>query len=126
LRRRQVLWTRCRQCRQVLVEIFAARAMRCDQRAAARQICKVIFRDIGVPDMRLHDLRHQAATGMAQCGVALEIRQWVQNQITGRRQSIGSVYDQHDYTQEKRRALKLWDERLAAVVNKSPIPSERY
>jgi hypothetical protein len=52
--------------------------------------------------MRLHDLRHQVATGMAQCGVPLDIRQWVQNQITGRRQSIGSVYDQHDYTAENR------------------------
>jgi hypothetical protein len=63
---------------------------------------------------------------MAQCGVPLEIRQWVLNQITGRRQSIGSIYDQHDYTAEKRRALTLWEARLAAVVSGYTVPLDRY
>ena len=88
--------------------------------------CKDIFRAIGVPHMRLHDLRHQAATGMAQCGVSLDIRQMVQNQITGRRQTIGSIYDQHDYAAEKRRALELWEGRLLAIVEGRELPTERY
>ena len=96
-----------------------------DGNQVSRQ-CKSIFRAIGVSDMRLHDLRHQAATGMAQCGVPLDIRQMVQNQITGRRQSMGSVYDQHDYDSEKRRALELWERRLLALVAGEKPPVERY
>ena len=96
-----------------------------DGKRVSRQ-CKSIFRRIGVGDMRLHDLRHQVATGMAQCGVPLDIRQMVQNQITGRRQSIGSVYDQHDYGSEKRRALELWERRLLAIIAGEKPPADRY
>lgn len=96
-----------------------------DGNHASRQ-CKEIFRAIEVPHMRLHDLRHQAATGMAQCGVPLDIRQMVQNQITGRRQAIGSIYDQHDYSAEKRRSLELWERRLIAIVAGHELPTERY
>ena len=76
--------------------------------------------------MRLHDLRHQAATGMAQCGVPLEIRQLVQNQISGRRQSIGARYDQHDYFQEKKRALELWEARLQEIIEDRKSSGARW
>jgi hypothetical protein len=56
----------------------------------------------------------------------MEIRQMVQNQVTGRRASIGSVYDQYEYRDEKRRALEIWERRLLAIVNGQPIPQERY
>ena len=88
--------------------------------------CKAIFRNIGVDHMRLHDLRHQAATGMAECGVPLDIRQLVQNQITGRRQTIGARYDQHDYLMEKLKALRLWENRLLAIVQDRAPPTDRY
>ena len=61
------------------------------------RLCKRVFRTVGREDMRLHDLRHQAATGMARCGVSMDIRQLVQNQVTGRHRAIGSVYDKHEY-----------------------------
>lgn len=96
-----------------------------DGNHASRQ-CKTIFRQIGVGAMRLHDLRHQVATGMAQSGVPLEIRQIVLNQISGRKQMIGSRYDQHDYFEEKRRALALWEARLSAIVSGGDVPTERY
>jgi integrase len=88
--------------------------------------CKRVFRTIGLPDMRLHDLRHQAATGMARCGVPLDIRQLLQNQVTGRSKAIGSIYDQHEYVAEKLRALTLWQDALAAVADRRPWPTERY
>lgn len=88
--------------------------------------CKRVLRTIGLPDMRLHDLRHQAATGMARCGVPLDIRQRVQNQLTGRSKAIGSIYDQHEYVAEKLRALTLWQHALAAVADRRPWPTERY
>lgn len=43
------------------------------------RLCKRVYRTIGRDDMRLHDLRHQVATGMARCGVSMDIRQLVQN-----------------------------------------------
>lgn len=90
------------------------------------RLCKRVFRTVGREDMRLHDLRHQAATGMARCGVSMDIRQLVQNQVTGRHRAIGSVYDQHDYFQEKKRALELWERRLLAIVEGREAPAERY
>lgn len=88
--------------------------------------CKAIFRGIGGGDLRLHDLRHQAATGMAQCGVPLDIRQLVQNQVSGRQQKVGSRYDQHDYFEEKKRALEVWEVRLLAIVSGQEIPKDKY
>ena len=87
---------------------------------------KALARKIGASEMRLHDLRHQAATGMAECGVPLDMRQLVQNQITGRRQSIGARYDQHDYLAEKRRALELWEQRLMEIVEGRPASGLRW
>jgi len=108
--------------------LFAARFVAegpFDHKFVSRR-CKRIFRTIGLPDMRLHDLRHQAATGMARCGVPLDIRQLVQNQLTGRSKAIGSIYDQHEYVAEKRRALTLWQDALFAVADQRSWPTERY
>ena len=75
------------------------------------------FRDIvrkhGMPDIRLHDLRHCCARGMAAIGIPREIRERVQNQVTGRRTSIGARYDQHEYIAKKRAALERWQAILA-------------
>ena len=104
---------------------FAAAAAAFDKKFVSR-LCKRVFRQIRRDDMRLHDLRHQAATGMARCGVSMDIRQLVQNQVTGRHRAIGSVYDQHDYFQEKKRALEFWERRLLAIVEGREVLAERY
>ena len=67
-----------------------------------------------IADVRLHDLRHCCATGMASCGIPTDVRQRVMNQISG--QGIGGRYDQHDYLAEKRRALHIWQLRLMEIV----------
>ena len=85
-----------------------------------------IVRDLAIVDFRLHDLRHCAATGMAALGVPRDIRERVQNQITGRRQSIGARYDQHEYSVEKRRALVLWQDRLLEIVEGRPASGARW
>lgn len=88
------------------------------------------FRDIvrahELADIRLHDLRHCCATGMAVLGIPRDIRERVQNQVTGRRLSIFSRYDQHEYAAEKRQALKLWEQRLLEIVMGSPARGERW
>ena len=81
---------------------------------------------LGIVDFRLHDLRHCAATGMAAIGIPRDLRERVQNQITGRRQSIGARYDQHEYTVEKRRALQLWEQRLMEIVENRPPSGLRW
>ena len=67
-------------------------------------------------DIRLHDLRHCCATGMASLGIPREIRERVQNQVTGRSQSIGARYDQHEYLAEKRSALERWQTEVLRIV----------
>jgi integrase len=85
-----------------------------------------IVRARNIENFRLHDLRHCAATGMAALGVPRDIRERVQNQITGRRQSIGARYDQHEYASEKRRALELWAQRLLEIVEDRPQAGLRW
>ena len=75
-----------------------------------------MVRTLGIADFRLHDLRHVAATGMASMGVPPDIREMVANQVTGRKRTMGGRYDQHQYTLEKRRALRLWSLRLQEIV----------
>lgn len=70
-----------------------------------------------LPDIRLHDLRHCAATGMAKLGIPRELRERIQNQITGRSQSIGARYDQYEYLAEKRNALARWEAHLLSLVS---------
>ncbi len=85
-----------------------------------------IVRDLEMKDVRLHDLRHCCATGMASLSIPRDFRERVQNQITGRRQSIGARYDQHEYLDEKRRALELWEKRLMEIVEGRPATGERW
>ena len=76
-----------------------------------------LVRDLGIEDFRLHDLRHQVATGVARLGVPREIRERLQNQVTGRRQTAGARYDQHEYLAEKRDALERWERELLRIVD---------
>lgn len=75
-----------------------------------------VVRDLDIEDFRLHDLRHQTATGMAALGVRQDIRDRVLNQVTGRRQMVGSRYDQYEYLAEKRDALERWEQELLRIV----------
>lgn len=75
-----------------------------------------VVRDLGIEDFHLHDLRHQVATGMAALGVRQDIRDRVLNQITGRKQTVGSRYDQYEYLAEKRDALERWERELLRIV----------
>ena len=75
-----------------------------------------IVRALDMADIRLHDLRHCCATGMASLGIPREVRERVQNQVTGRRRSIGARYEQHEYLAEKRSALERWQTEVLRIV----------
>jgi integrase len=66
-----------------------------------------------------HDLRRTALTGMARLGVAPIVLGHVANHRTTTRAGVTlSVYSQYTYDAEKRAALELWADRLAAIVGK--------
>jgi integrase len=68
----------------------------------------------GVTNWHLHDLRRTAATNMARLGVDRVVIGKVLNHAEN---EVTAVYDRHQYDREKRRALDLWGERLAAIVD---------
>ncbi len=55
-----------------------------------------------------HDLRRTAATGMARLGIPVRVTEAVLNHVSGTAGGIVSVYQRHDYADEKRDALDAW------------------
>jgi integrase len=64
----------------------------------------------------LHDLRRTVATGMGELGVQPHIIEACLNHISGHRRGVAGVYNRAVYATEKTRALALWAEHVAAVV----------
>ena len=76
------------------------------------------YRDrLPVSDWAAHDLRRSACTHLAKLGVPpLHIAAVVNHrQVTKGGVTLG-VYVQYDYAKEKREALELWADRLAAII----------
>ena len=71
----------------------------------------------GIAPWSVHDLRRTALTGMARLGVAPIVLGHVANHRTTTRAGVTlAVYSQYIYDKEKREALNLWADRLAAIV----------
>lgn len=69
-----------------------------------------------VEGWRLHDLRRTVATGMAADGTAPHVVEAVLNHRSGTISGVAAVYNRHQYADEKREALDLWADRVAALV----------
>ncbi len=63
---------------------------------------------VEIPHWGFHDLRRTAATGMARLGIPVRVTEAVLNHVSGTASGIVSVYQRHDYADEKRRALDAW------------------
>jgi integrase len=63
-----------------------------------------------------HDLRRTAATGMAELSVQPHVIEAVLNHVSGHKAGVAGIYNRSSYEREKRQALDLWAEHLAAVV----------
>ena len=61
-----------------------------------------------MPPWRLHDLRRTTASGMARLGINLPIIEKVLNHASGSFAGIVGVYQKHEFSEEKRRALDAW------------------
>lgn len=72
-----------------------------------------VWKGLGIPRFRPHDLRATAATGMDALGIARETISRVLNHVEG---GVTAGYVRHDAMQAKRAALDAWAAHLAAVV----------
>ena len=61
-----------------------------------------------MPDWRLHDLRRTVASGLARLEINLPIIEKVLNHASGSFAGIVGVYQKHEFSKEKRRALDAW------------------
>jgi len=59
-----------------------------------------------------HDLRSTARSHLAELGVSVVVAERCLNHSLG---GLVGVYDQHDYIEERRRALELWAAKLASI-----------
>jgi integrase len=74
-----------------------------------------------IPTWVAHDLRRSVITFMAALGIPPIVLGHVANHRTTTRAGVTlAVYSQYDYAKEKRAALDLWADRLAAILDDKP------
>lgn len=71
---------------------------------------------VEIPRWTFHDLRRTAATGMARLGIPVRVTEATLNHVSGTAAGIVSVYQRHDYADEKRQALDAWARFVADLV----------
>jgi integrase len=82
---------------------------------------------IGEPQITTHDIRRTVGTRLAALGTPKDIRARVLNHVSGARSSVtDAVYNMHDGADEKRRALELWADRLAEIIEGSPASGLKW
>lgn len=69
-----------------------------------------------LPHWTIHDIRRTVATRMAELGVQPHIIEAVLNHVSGHKGGVAGIYNRATYDKEKREALNLWAEHVAAVV----------
>ena len=67
---------------------------------------------------RLHDLRRTLATGFQRLGVRFEVTEAVLNHVGGSRAGVAGIYQRHDWKAEKREAINLWNDHVAAALER--------
>ena len=72
---------------------------------------------VQIPHWTFHDLRRTAATGMARLGIPVRVTEAVLNHVSGTAGGIVSVYQRHDYADEKRTALDAWARLVSDLVD---------
>jgi len=75
---------------------------------------------VEIPHWTFHDLRRTAATGMARLGIPVRVTEAVLNHVSGTAGGIVSVYQRHDYADEKRDALNAWARFVGDLVDGTP------
>ncbi len=76
----------------------------------------------GVTRWTIHDIRRTVRSKLAELGVPREVARKVLNHEDGK---VDRIYNRHEYTVEKRNALKKWEGALRSVCSSSHPPSAR-
>lgn len=79
----------------------------------------LLSNDGGEPvlDWRLHDLRRTLATGFQRLGIRFEVTEAVLNHVGGSRAGVAGIYQRHDWKEEKREALDLWNDHVSSTID---------
>lgn len=72
---------------------------------------------LGIENATVHDLRRTVGTSLSRLGISKDIRARVLNHVDGARSVTDAVYNQHEFREEKRHALTVWEQELARVVS---------
>lgn len=75
---------------------------------------------VEIPHWTFHDLRRTCATGLARLGIPVRVTEAVLNHVSGTAAGIVSVYQRHDYADEKRAALEAWGRFVTGLVEGKP------
>jgi len=90
----------------------------------AKRMAEIASHEAGealeIPHWTFHDLRRTAATGMARLGIPVRVTEAVLNHVSGTAGGIVSVYQRHDYADEKRNALDAWARFVGDLVDGTP------
>jgi integrase len=73
----------------------------------------------GKQDWRWHDIRRTVATGMQRLGIRLEVTEAILAHKSGSQSGIVRVYQRHDFANEKRAALELWEAEVLRIIGKT-------
>lgn len=68
--------------------------------------------DLRISPWRFHDLRRTFATGMQKLGIRFEVTEALLNHVSGSRSGVVGVYQRHEWSEEKREAIKKWASRI--------------
>jgi len=74
----------------------------------------------GIADWRIHDLRRTAATRMAELGITHPVVSKLLNHSPRGVMGVTSIYNRHEYLEERREAMERWAHRIAELVNPPP------
>lgn len=79
--------------------------------------CQSRFKERGISEFTLHDLRRTCRTGLARLKVLPHVAERVLNHA---QQRIPGTYDRYEYLDEKREALDKWAAHLAGLTAPAP------
>ncbi len=69
---------------------------------------------------RLHDLRRTVATNMQRLGVRFEVTEAILNHVSITQSGVASVYQRHDWAEEKRAAMDAWGVKMTEPLKRWP------
>ena len=69
-----------------------------------------------MPHWTIHDLRRTATTGMARLGIEPHVADAVLNHKSGAVSGVAAVYNRYGYLDERRAALKTWEEHVLIIA----------